>query len=139
MGRLPNWLGKLTKLSEIYLNNLNIKDEFPPFLANLTKLGIFCNSIFGQIPSSFMNLTQLSLIDFGHNQLQGPISTSFSNFKSLQTLGLYDNNLSGRVELDMFVGLNKLEALSLGVNRISFVDTNNYTNGTLPVFKYLIL
>ncbi|KAI3769487.1 hypothetical protein L6452_00592 [Arctium lappa] len=37
----------------------------------------------------------------------------------------------------MFVGLNQLETLYLSGNKISFVASNNYTNGTLPELKYL--
>ncbi|XP_024966104.1 receptor-like protein 7 [Cynara cardunculus var. scolymus] len=55
--RMPDWLGKLTKLNNLYLNRMNL-DEIPPFLSNLTKLSLVMmedNSIHGSIPSSFMN------------------------------------------------------------------------------------
>ncbi|KAI3769491.1 hypothetical protein L6452_00596 [Arctium lappa] len=140
---LPDWLVKLTKLKELYVNRMDLYGEIPPFLANLTKLslvGMRGNSLSGCIPSSFMNLTQLSTIDLGINQLQGPISSSFSNFKRLQHLHLDHNNFSGRVELDWFIGLDKLESLWLGGNKISVVaNTKNYTNGTLPELRTLDL
>ncbi|KAI3769502.1 hypothetical protein L6452_00608 [Arctium lappa] len=132
---LPDWLGKLTNLNKLRLYGMNLYGEIPPFLANLTKLSIVempKNSLFGHIPSSCMNLTQLSMINLGENQLQGPVSSSFSNFKSLQDLRLNDNNFSGMVELDWFLGLNKLEGLIVGGNKISFVVANKYANGTLP-------
>ncbi|KAL7591902.1 hypothetical protein Lser_V15G34940 [Lactuca serriola] len=37
-GYLPSWLGKLTTLNELYIADMNINGEIPPFLANLTKL-----------------------------------------------------------------------------------------------------
>ncbi|KAI3769508.1 hypothetical protein L6452_00614 [Arctium lappa] len=142
-GCLPDWIGKLTNLNGLYLYETNLYGEIPMFLANLTKLSVVDmgkNSLFGRIPSSFMNLTQLSMIDLDDNQLQGPISSLFSNFKSLQLLRLYQNNFSGRVELDWFLGLNKLKGLVLGGNMISFVaSTNNYTNDTLPELDTLDL
>ncbi|KAI3769493.1 hypothetical protein L6452_00598 [Arctium lappa] len=142
-GGLPDWLGKLTNLTTLYLARMNLYGEIPPFLANLTKLslvGMGENSLVGRIPSSFMNLTQLSKIDLDINQLQGPISSSFANFKSLQRLRLEDNNFSGRVELHWFLGLNKLEDLWLGGNKISVVsNTKNYTNGTVPELDTLDL
>ncbi|KAI3769507.1 hypothetical protein L6452_00613 [Arctium lappa] len=142
-GLLPDWLVKLTNLNELYLHGMNLYGEIPPYLANLTKLSIIelgQNSLVGRIPSSFMNLTQLSAIGLGRNQLQGPISSSFSNFKSLQHLRLEHNNFSGRVELDWFLGLNKLEVLWLGGNKISVVsNTKNYTNGTVPELDTLDL
>ncbi|CAI9294930.1 unnamed protein product [Lactuca saligna] len=141
-GCFPNWLGKLTKLSELYLANMSINCEIPHFLANLTKLGVVSierNSLIGHIPSSFFNLTQLRRLNLKYNQLQGPISRSFSNFESLQYLGLRMNNFSGRVDFGIFVGLNNLETLYLSDNNISLVVTNNYTNTTLPNLKVLDL
>ncbi|CAH1441771.1 unnamed protein product [Lactuca virosa] len=141
-GRFPNWLGKLTKLSALFLCEMNINDEIPPFLANLTKLSIiemWKNSLIGRIPSWLFNSTQLTDLDLTANQLQGPIPNTFSNFKSLQSLNLAINNFSGRVELDMFLGLNKLQSLSLGYNQISLVPTNNYTSTTLPELNRLFL
>ncbi|KAI3769504.1 hypothetical protein L6452_00610 [Arctium lappa] len=142
-GCLPDWIGKLTNLNELYLSVMNLYGEIPPFLANLTKLSLVEmaeNFLSGRIPSSFMNLTQLSVIYLTKNQLQGPISSSFSNFKSLQELSLEDNNFTGMVELDWFLGLNRLEALNIGGNKISVVaNTKNYTNGTLPELDTLDL
>ncbi|KAI3769478.1 hypothetical protein L6452_00581 [Arctium lappa] len=91
-GRLPDWLGKLTKLNELYLCQMNLYGEIPSFLSNLTKLrviGLENNSFFGHIPSSFMNMTHLRMITLGANQLQGPIPSSFSNLKFLRHLFLY--------------------------------------------------
>ncbi|KAL4555323.1 hypothetical protein LXL04_037940 [Taraxacum kok-saghyz] len=137
---LPNWLGKLTKLTELYASNMNINGEIPPFLANLTKLRLVAigkNSLTGHILSSFFNLTLLETLDLRQNQLHGPISSSFSNLKSLQYLHLGSNYFSGRVDLDMFLGLKKLENLVLDENMISIVTTTNYTNSILPELKLL--
>ncbi|KAL4560731.1 hypothetical protein LXL04_032885 [Taraxacum kok-saghyz] len=134
-GRFPNWLGKLTKLRKLYVSNMSISDEIPLFLSNITTLrevNMENNFLFGHIPSWLSNHTQLTLLDLEINQLLGPIPNTFSIFKSLQYLNLGWNNFSGMVELDMFLGLNKLQALSLGYNMISLQVTNNYTNTTLP-------
>ncbi|KAL4555329.1 hypothetical protein LXL04_037946 [Taraxacum kok-saghyz] len=139
-GRFPNWLGKLTELNKLRVYDMNIEDNISPFVANLTKLsvlGMGQNFITGHIPSCLFNLTQLGTLDLQQNQLQGPISSSFSNFKSLQHLFLSLNNFSGRVDLDIFLGLNKLETLILDDNRISVVENTNYTNNILPEFKVL--
>ncbi|KAJ9545632.1 LOW QUALITY PROTEIN: hypothetical protein OSB04_025339 [Centaurea solstitialis] len=136
---LTDWLSKLTNLNELHLSQMNLSGEIPTFFANLTKLSIVTmgrNSLSGRIPSSFMNLTRLSMIDLGQNCLQGTISSSFSSFKSLRILSLESNNFSGRVEVDWFLGLDKLEDLILGGNKISFVaSTKNYTNDTLPELR----
>ncbi|XP_052627041.1 receptor-like protein 20 [Lactuca sativa] len=133
--RFPNWLGRLTTLRELYLTDMNTKGEIPLFLANLTKLsviGMKNNSLIGRIPSWLFNHTQLTSLNLDTNQMEGPIPNTFSIFKNLEYLNLGRNNFSGRVELDMFLGLNKLQTLWLGYNMISLVATNNYTITTLP-------
>ncbi|XP_023768122.1 receptor-like protein 7 [Lactuca sativa] len=140
-GPFPNWLGKLGKLSELYVSDMNTNStEIPLFLANLTNLNVLSmgkNSLIGRLPSWLFNHTQLKVLDLQINQLQGPIPNTFSSFKSLVYLNLGRNNFSGRVELDMFLGLNKLQTLELGYNKISLIVTNNYTNTTLPEFEWL--
>lgn len=141
-GVLPNWLGMLAELNQLDTYGMNINGEIPSFLANLTKLTVVSmgkNSFTGHIPSWLFNLTQLRSLDLQHNQMQGPISSSFSNFKNLRFLQFNYNNFSGKVGLDMFLGLNKLESLILGNNKISLVPTNNFTNSTLPELKHLSL
>ncbi|CAH1450074.1 unnamed protein product [Lactuca virosa] len=140
--RFPNWLGKLTKLNELYAHDMNINGEIPPFLANLTKLCVVLmgnNLLTGHIPSSYFNLTQLRKLSLEENQLQGTVSSSFSNFKSLQDLRLQSNDLNGRVDLDMLLELKKLQVFALGYNRILLVTTDNYTNNTLPELEHLDL
>ncbi|KAI3804010.1 hypothetical protein L1987_32178 [Smallanthus sonchifolius] len=140
MGRVYDWINKLTKLTALSLDFMNIHGEILPYLANLTKLSYVSmerNFIFGRIPSLFMNLTQLTRLELQSNLLQGQISSSFLNFKSLNYLSIDNNNFSGTVGLDSFLGLNKLKVLGLGGNRLSFVSTTNYTNETLPELKFL--
>ncbi|KAD3066690.1 hypothetical protein E3N88_34570 [Mikania micrantha] len=141
VGSEYSWINKLTKLTSLYLDRMNIHDEILPYLANLTRLGYFSmegNFISGRIPTSFMNLTQLIFLDLEGNELQGQISRSFLNFKSLEDLRIGYNNFSGAVGIDSFLGLNKLEYLCLDGTRLSFI-TNNYTNDTLPQLKGLSL
>ncbi|KAL4555326.1 hypothetical protein LXL04_037943 [Taraxacum kok-saghyz] len=139
-GRLPNWLGKLTELNIIRVSEMNIKGEISPFLANLTKLGVLDmgeNFLIGHTPSWLFNLTQLRVLDLHQNQLKGPISSSFSNLKTLQCLHLGSNNFSGRVDLDMFLGLNKLEIFILNDNMLSVEATTNYTSSIFPKLKLI--
>ncbi|KAJ0873983.1 putative non-specific serine/threonine protein kinase [Helianthus annuus] len=139
-GSMYGWINKLTNLNELYLDSMNIHDEILPYLANLTKLSIVSmsqNFIFGSIPSSFTNLTQLIVIDLKINQLQGQIFSSFLKFKSLEYLTIGYNKFNGTVGLESFLGLNKLEFLSIDQNSLSFVTTSNYTNATLPELSLL--
>ncbi|XP_071688838.1 receptor-like protein 6 [Rutidosis leptorrhynchoides] len=133
-----HWIGKLANLEELYLDAMNIYQEILPSLANLTKLSAVSmakNNICGRIPSSFMNLTQLTAVSIFDNQLHGTISSAFSNFKQLNLIDLTKNKFEGTVDLDTFLGLNKLEALNLG--GVEVVTTDNYTDDTLPELKIL--
>ncbi|KAD7117660.1 hypothetical protein E3N88_04928 [Mikania micrantha] len=137
---MHDWIVKLTKLQSLCLIGIKIYDEILPALANLTELSTVVmrgNLIFGRIPSSFLNLTQLKTIFITGNQLQGHISSLFSNFKSLEHFVLENNNFTGRVDLDTFLGLPKINALDLGGNKLLIVATN-YSNVTLlPEFEHL--
>ncbi|XP_071688735.1 receptor-like protein 6 [Rutidosis leptorrhynchoides] len=135
-----HWIGKLANLEVLYLESMNIYQEILPSLANLTKLSVVQmakNNIFGRIPSSFMNLTQVTYVNLYDNQLHGTISSEFSNFKKLEALDLVGNKFEGTVDLNTFVGLNKLQDLYL--DGIPVVTTDNYTDDTLPELETLRL
>ncbi|KAL7618391.1 hypothetical protein Lser_V15G02305 [Lactuca serriola] len=152
-GCFPNWLGKLTELSELYLSYMNINSQLPLLLVNLTKLSelhLGKNSLTGRIPSWLFNFTQLTKLELYMNQLHGPTPNTFSIFKSLEFLDLGSNNFNGRVELDMFLGLNKLQTLSIGnsitgfdqhphflpwTNLQAFFMDNNQLRGQLPLLS----
>ncbi|XP_071688717.1 receptor-like protein 6 [Rutidosis leptorrhynchoides] len=136
-----DWIGKLTNLKELHLNNMNIYQEILPYFANLTNLDVFLmstNFIPGCIPSSFMNLTQLTYVDLLNNRLNGAIPSAFSNFKKLNFVGQSGNKFNGSVDLDTFIGLKNLDGLHL--EGVSVVTTDNYTDSTLlPQLKELQL
>ncbi|KAM7498109.1 hypothetical protein LguiA_022523 [Lonicera macranthoides] len=135
------WLGKLTKLKKLRLNNANLSGEIPSSLANLTQLariGLAYNDLTGKIPSWLTNMTQVTFIYLSDNQLQGQIPSSFSQLKNLDLLNLERNSLSGMVEVGVFLSLKKLTQLLLRENQITLL-TNNRTNETVPSFRVLSL
>ncbi|KAA8524841.1 hypothetical protein F0562_011264 [Nyssa sinensis] len=136
------WIGKLKKLFELDLGGINLYGEIPVSLANLTQLAYFSfidNNLAGQIPSWLMNLTQLTEIDLSSNQLQGPVPSSFSELKNLEIIGLAENKLIGTVDMDIFLKLKNLVGLQLSDNNLSLhISNNNYSiNATLPKFEPL--
>ncbi|KAM1016141.1 hypothetical protein ACFX13_046615 [Malus domestica] len=109
--------GKLTKLNYLGLSNINLRGNFPSFVANLT---------------------QLTFLLLSFNDLQGAVPKSLFHLKNLELLGLSGNNLSGLVEFDEFSNLKKLKALGLSYNRLS-VHVKSGLSATLPKFEILRL
>mgnify|MGYP003325697304 CR=1 FL=1 len=67
----------------------------------------------GEIPPELGNLTNLTSLDLGSNQLTGEIPSELGNLANLYYLNLSDNQLSGQIpesicilSLETFVGLN---------------------------------
>ena len=61
-GGAMDWIGKLTKLTHLGFDHINLKGEIPTFFVNLTQLdhlSLEFNQITGKILSWFMNLTPI--------------------------------------------------------------------------------
>ena len=76
LGTIPDTLGGLTGLREIYLNN---------------------NQLTGTIPDTLGNLSNLTRINLHQNQLTGAIPTELNRLTALQRLFLHDNQLTGSI------------------------------------------
>ena len=71
----------------------------------------------GEIPGELWNLTALSSLDLGRNQLAGTIPMEIGNLKMLEGLDLSDNNLTG--DMPKEIGqLTSLTHLHLGRNKL---------------------
>ena len=134
-----SWLGKLSKLSELNFQGINLTMEIPSSLANLTQLSFLdmesCQ-LTGQVPSWLANLTQLLVLHLPFNKLHGSIPISIFELKELETLNFYSNDLSGKVTLDMLLKLKSLTSLFLSMNNLSFLSKTN-TNATQIQFHVL--
>ncbi|KAK4595770.1 hypothetical protein RGQ29_014029 [Quercus rubra] len=134
-----SWLGKLSKLTYLDLEGINLTMEIPSSFANLTQLSyldMINTQLMGRIPSWLANLTQLTNLHLSFNKLQGSIPISISELKKLEQLNLYSNHLSGTVTLEMFINLKFLTSLLLSMNKISFL-TKTSTNATQNKFEVL--
>ncbi|KAI8546960.1 hypothetical protein RHMOL_Rhmol07G0160000 [Rhododendron molle] len=89
-GSIPESIGKLSKLEQIYM---------------------YTNKLSGKIPSSIGNLTQLSILSLSENKLEERIPNSLGNCKRLVGIDLGYNNLTGTIPGQIF----RLSALSIGL------------------------
>ncbi|VFQ67403.1 unnamed protein product [Cuscuta campestris] len=84
-----SWIGKLTKLTYLSLDNMD--------LTGLQLLNLSRNDLSGQIPSSFSNLTSLESLDLSQNQLSGHIPMELTKLTPLSSFNVSFNNLSGPI------------------------------------------
>ncbi|XP_050206669.1 receptor-like protein 7 [Mercurialis annua] len=115
------WIGKLPKLTQLFLNRINMKGEIPSWLMNLTQLShlnMYDSQLTGPIPSILMNLTQLKVIDLSSNQLSGQFSFQISHLALLSQLDLSFNKLEGQIPTNLS-NLDNLEMLDLSSNKLS--------------------
>ncbi|KAF5779811.1 putative leucine-rich repeat domain superfamily [Helianthus annuus] len=114
--KLPDWFGKLNKITYLDLGDVNL---------------------YGEIPSSFFNLTQLEKLYLPRNQLKGELPISLLNLQNLVRCVLNGNNIT--VDFYLFLSLKKLENLNLNGNNISLSVIDSHTNETQPKFKHISL
>ncbi len=84
----------------------------------VTSIQLSANSMFGQLPSTLNNLTNLQTLNLSNNFISGGIPSEVGNLPNLATLNLYNNRLTGSIPPTLG-NLSNLTFLSLGVNKLS--------------------
>ncbi|KAL9225367.1 hypothetical protein vseg_001302 [Gypsophila vaccaria] len=119
-GTIPNdTLGRLGGLRTLSLRKNNFYGEFPSDfynLRNLTSLYLQSNNFYGQLPSNFSVWPNLLVLNLSNNKFNGSIPRSLSNLSHVTTLDLSNNMLSG--EIPDF-GTPSLRYLNLSYNNLS--------------------
>ncbi|KAJ9688310.1 hypothetical protein PVL29_014150 [Vitis rotundifolia] len=110
----------------IFLKNINITNEIPPFicdLKNITTIDLQLNYIPGGFPTGLYNCTKLEYLDLSQNCFVGPIPADVDRLSPrLYHLYLVGNNFSG--DIPAAIGrLPELRFLRL---------TQNQFNGSFP-------
>eukprot|EP01041_Mallomonas_annulata_P012046 gene12046-25242_t len=121
-GELPTSLKKLANIEYIsFSGNMiegQLKDESISSLIKLRQLDLSFNTLSGNIPNSFQNLTKLLDLNLSGNKFTGILPNSISNLTNLKTLKLYNNDLYGPLPL-WLKELIQLTEVNLSCNRFS--------------------
>ncbi|KAK1552183.1 hypothetical protein Q3G72_011975 [Acer saccharum] len=97
-GSLSPWIGNLTNLQSVLLQNNAISGPIPATLGKLEKLQTLdlSNNLFsGEIPDSLGVLQNLNYLRLNNNSLLGPCPDTLSKIEGLTLVDLSYNNLSG--------------------------------------------
>ncbi|XP_044489359.1 protein NSP-INTERACTING KINASE 3-like isoform X2 [Mangifera indica] len=100
-GTLSPWIGNLTNLQSVLLQNNAISGPIPAALgklAELQTLDLSNNTFTGEIPDSLGNLRNLNYLRLNNNSLTGSCPESLSKIEGLTLVDLSYNNLSGSLQ-----------------------------------------
>nr|XP_051202877.1 receptor-like protein EIX2 isoform X2 [Lolium perenne] len=138
---LPNWIWKLSALSEMDMTSCGLSGMIPDELGKLASLRLLRlgdNNLKGPIPRSSSKLCNLIQIDFSGNVLSGDIAKAaksmFPCMKRLQILDLAGNNFTGNLS-GWLEGMASLRVLDLSGNSLSGVVPASI--GSLSSLTYL--
>jgi len=104
-GPIPEVIGNLTDLTELYLHDNELTGPIPEEICRLNQL--LClyladNELTGSIPDAIGQLTNLTTLYCGNNQLTGSIPEGMGLLTELQGLYLQNNLLTGEIPSSMF-------------------------------------
>ncbi|XP_065874872.1 protein NSP-INTERACTING KINASE 3 [Euphorbia lathyris] len=97
-GTLSPWIGNLTNLQSVLLQNNAISGHIPFEIGRLEKLqtlDLSNNTFTGEIPASLGDLKNLNYLRLNNNSLSGELPVSLSEINGLTLVDLSYNNLSG--------------------------------------------
>uniref|UniRef100_A0A0E0K101 Protein kinase domain-containing protein n=1 Tax=Oryza punctata TaxID=4537 RepID=A0A0E0K101_ORYPU len=119
LGTIPNNLGNLTKITNLYLYNNTLSECIPQEFGNLVNiedLQLDANKLKGSIPNSLRNLTKLTVLSLSENQISEHIPQELGYLVNLKSLSLSSNNLTGLIPSSLG-NLSKLSYLFLWHNQ----------------------
>nr|XP_048328445.1 receptor-like protein Cf-9 homolog [Ziziphus jujuba var. spinosa] len=99
-------------------------------LSQLIELYLSSSNLNGHIPSSIGNLSLLTTLDLLYNNLEGQIPSSFDQLMNLESLLLSGNRLSGMVDLNMFGKILELKGIQKGLTSLNL--SNNFLTSHIP-------
>uniref|UniRef100_A0A803Q8D3 Leucine-rich repeat-containing N-terminal plant-type domain-containing protein n=1 Tax=Cannabis sativa TaxID=3483 RepID=A0A803Q8D3_CANSA len=123
---IPPHFGGFANLETLSLDNTNFSDlrsnmiqgNLPNVPLSLQVFFISNNHLYGEIPSSYCNLSKIYILDLSNNSIQGKIPSCLGNKSYLSVLDLDMNELSGEIPDDMFENSIGLRSLHLNGNQL---------------------
>ncbi|KAM7491932.1 hypothetical protein LguiA_034853 [Lonicera macranthoides] len=138
-GEIPPEVGRLFRLQQLNLNKNSINGQIPANLSHcsqLTHLLLGNNTLVGEIPNQLGSLLKLKSLVIQKNRLTGQIPSFIGNFTYLETISGAYNHLSGAIP-DSFGRLNNLSILLFGVNNLSgMIPQSIYNLSLLTEFSF---
>ncbi|XP_077225334.1 uncharacterized protein LOC143858559 [Tasmannia lanceolata] len=121
-----NWMGIACNhegsITGINLTNVGLQGKLHNFkffsFPNLANLDLSNNELFGTIPSTLGNLTNLSLMYLYNNSLSGPIPKEIGNLKNMVDMKMSSNLLNDSIPSTLG-NLTNLATLYLDGNKLS--------------------
>ncbi|KAK3404332.1 hypothetical protein EUGRSUZ_K00641, partial [Eucalyptus grandis] len=133
-----SWVWTKKKLTFLALQMINLYGEIPPSIGNLSQLDMLFlggNQLNGVIPSQLMNLTQLTYLSLRSNQLSGSIPSWLMNMTRLVELDLAVNKFHSEIPSSIFQ-LQNLAVLRLSENNFSgTIELDNFHKFDLEVLQ----
>ncbi|KAL3751259.1 hypothetical protein ACJRO7_012129 [Eucalyptus globulus] len=139
VGSLSSFIGNLSFLQKLDIQNNSFVGEIPMEIGNLYRLkqlGLGNNSFSGQIPTNISSCKNLEDLRLGNNMLTGKVPIAIASMSKLTTIILFSNNLSGNFP-EFFGNLTSLVFISAALN--NFVGRVPASLGFLQNLEYLYL
>ncbi|KAJ0647065.1 putative leucine-rich repeat domain superfamily [Helianthus annuus] len=136
IGQIPSSFTNLTHLAALGLSDNKFTGSLPSLesFSNLTYLSLESNNFDRwKLPDWFGKLNKITHLNLYDVNLYGEIPSSFFNLTQLEELELYNVTTN----LYLFLSLKKLKTLFLSGNNITLSVIDSHINGTQPKFKEL--
>ncbi|XP_061997000.1 probable LRR receptor-like serine/threonine-protein kinase At3g47570 [Rosa rugosa] len=120
VGSISPYIGNLSFLREVTLENNSFTHQIPPQIGHLHRLQVLFlhnNSLTGTIPANISNCFKLITLRLDRNNLVGKIPPILSSLSKLQNLIIQYNNLTGAIPPSLG-NLSSLEKFAIAENNL---------------------